>query len=295
MDEAVLTLHEAATELGVHYMTAYRYVRLGLLGAHKEGGTWRVARRDLTAFAERAAAPPATTDPRAVAGRRRAPWAERLEDRLIAGDAAGAWGVTEAAMAAGTDLEGIYLDVLTPAMWGIGARWESGEIDVADEHRATGIALRLIGRLGPRFARRGRTRGTVVLACPEGERHALPLAILGDLVRGYGFAVSDLGADVPHESLVRLAAGVEDLVAIALSVSTPEVVTSAAEAIAALRAAGVAAPVVLGGHALVVDGAVDQALVRGLGADAVAVDGREFVQIVDRIATGGRGVAEGAR
>ena len=34
-----LTLHEAADVLGVHYMTAYRYVRLGLLPAAKAGGT----------------------------------------------------------------------------------------------------------------------------------------------------------------------------------------------------------------------------------------------------------------
>ena len=35
---ATFTLQEAADELGVHYMTAYRYVRLGLLDAAKVGG-----------------------------------------------------------------------------------------------------------------------------------------------------------------------------------------------------------------------------------------------------------------
>ena len=35
MTDGVLTLQEAADELGVHYMTAYRYVRLGQLQAHK--------------------------------------------------------------------------------------------------------------------------------------------------------------------------------------------------------------------------------------------------------------------
>src|SRR5215207_3039240 len=206
MSDAVVTLHEAATRLGVHYMTAYRYVRLGLLNAHKEGGTWSVSTEDLDAFVGRATAP--APESGGGGGRRRAPWASRLEARLLAGDPAGAWGVVEAALAAGTELDEFYLDVLTPAMWAIGTRWETGEIDVADEHRATGIAMRLIGRLGPRFTRRGRTRGTVVLANPQGERHALALAILGDLVRAHGFTVSDLGADVPHESLVRLASAV---------------------------------------------------------------------------------------
>ena len=289
MADEELTLHEAAAELGVHYMTAYRYVRLGLLGAHKESGMWRVSRSALTRFVERDVASGAGTGTSSTTGttrggRRRAPWATRLEDRLLAGDTAGAWGVVEAALAAGTGIDEIYLDVLTPAMWSIGARWERGEIDVADEHRATGIALRIVGRLGPRFARRGRTRGTVVLACPQGERHALPLSILGDLVRGNGFSVSDLGADVPHASLVRLAAAVDDLVVVGLSVSTAEFVASAREAIAALRAGGLQVPVVVGGHALVADGEVDAAIAVGLGAEAVAADGRDFVRIVDHLA-----------
>jgi len=45
-----ITLHEAAEMLDVHYMTAYRYVRLGLLPAHKAAGTWRVLLHDLRAF-----------------------------------------------------------------------------------------------------------------------------------------------------------------------------------------------------------------------------------------------------
>ena len=46
MTDTQLTLHEAAEVLGVHYMTAYRYVRLGLLDAEKVRGTWRVERAD---------------------------------------------------------------------------------------------------------------------------------------------------------------------------------------------------------------------------------------------------------
>ena len=44
MTDGVLTLQEAADELGVHYMTAYRYVRLGVMEASKSGGVWQVQR-----------------------------------------------------------------------------------------------------------------------------------------------------------------------------------------------------------------------------------------------------------
>ena len=143
-----------ADTLGVHYMTAYRYVRHGLLPAKKVGGTWRVTVADLEAFRNGATG----EVPAGESRRRKAPWAERLEARLLAGDGHGAWGVIEMAMSSGASLDEVYLDVISPAMESIGARWAAGNLDVAAEHRATGIAFRLIGRLGPRFARPGRSR-----------------------------------------------------------------------------------------------------------------------------------------
>ena len=244
ISDADLTLQEAADLLGVHYMTAYRYVRLGLLPAAKVGGTWQVAAADVAAFRDGAA--PATD----AGSRRRAPWATRLEARLVAGDARGAWGVVEAALAAGADLDEIYLDVISPAMRNIGSRWAAGEIDISVEHRATGIAFRLLGRLGPRFARRGRTRGTIVLGAPMGERHSLPVAMLADLLRGEGWEVSDLGADLPAASFVGSVLSTPGLVAVGVSVTSPECLPAAAGLIEALHAAVPAVPVVVGGAAV---------------------------------------------
>ena len=60
--EAMVTLTEAAALLGVHYMTAYRYVRTGRLPAIKDGAEWRVRAADvsdLMAAANRSRQPPA--------------------------------------------------------------------------------------------------------------------------------------------------------------------------------------------------------------------------------------------
>jgi excisionase family DNA binding protein len=281
--EKELTLHEAADDLGVHYMTAYRYVRLGLLDAAKIGGTWRVGRDAIEAFRAEAHArtvpSAATTAPTTtMRGRRRAPWSDRLEQRLTAGDAAGAWGVIEAALTAGANLEEIYLDVLSPAMASIGERWASGELDVSVEHRASGIAMRLIGRLGPRFARRGRTRGAVVVGAPAGERHSLPIAILADLVRHAGWEVSDLGADVPASSWAHAVLTSPDVVAVGLSVSGEQHLPAAREAVAAVREAAPHVRVVLGGLAV-----VDRDHAVALGAHDVACDGLSFVAILDSL------------
>jgi MerR family transcriptional regulator, light-induced transcriptional regulator len=269
MPKTTLTLHEAADELGVHYMTVYRYVRLGVVEATKSGGVWQVERSALDRFREQTEPAPAS----APAGRRghRAPWAARLESRLVAGDAAGAWGVIEGALVAGADLDEIYLGVLTPAMVDIGDRWARGELDVSEEHRASGIAMRIIGRLGPRFARRGRTRGSILLAAPAGEFHALPLAMLGDLLRLRGWDVSDIGVDVPISSVAHAVREQPDLVAVGLSAMSTSNLGPLEDACAAAREAAPDVMIVVGGRAI-----VDDAQARALGADAMASGGAEM-------------------
>jgi excisionase family DNA binding protein len=270
-----MSLHEAAEALGVHYMTAYRYVRLGQLEARKVGGTWQVAEVDLEAFQAR---------PTAASGTRQcAPWAQRLEHRLVAGDANGAWGVIEAALSGGSDVEEIYLDVISPAMTSIGERWSIGELDIAVEHRASVIVTRLLGRLGHRFARRGRSKGTVVVGAPSGEFHSLPVAMAADLVRQNGWEVSDLGADVPPLSFVHAAKEADDLVAVGLSVTVESSLTALYESLVVLRE-GVSSDVMLivGGRAI-----RDHAHAAELGADGFAADGRSFGVLLDRFATRG--------
>ena len=252
MADTDMTLHEAAAELGVHYMTAYRYVRHGQLQATKQRGTWRVARADLDALVADAAG-------------------------ASAGDGTGAWGVIEAALAAGTELDEVYLQVLSPAMASIGERWQRGELDISVEHRATAIALRLVGRLGPRFARRGRPKGTVVLGSPSGEHHALAVAMLADLVRLGGWEVVDLGADLPVGSFVYAVRDTADVVAVGVSVMTDAGLAMAQETLAGLRATIPNLLLVVGGPAVrSSEHAVE------LGADATAWSAAEFVELLER-------------
>ena len=271
-----LTLHAAANLLGVHYMTAYRYVRLGLLPAAKMGGTWRVSRADVDKFS--AGGP---LSPRIEGGSsRRAPWAKRLEARLLAGDARGAWGVIEAALTSGAELDEIYLSVIAPAMAAIGERWERGQLDVSLEHRATAIAMRLVGRLGPRFVRPGRTRGVVIIGAPAGEDHALPVAILADLLRQHGWDVSDLGANVPDSSFVYVALTTPDVVAVGISVTSDDFLESARSALRALRESTSVA-LVIGGRAIAPTAAAAE-----FGADLAAHDVSEFIGLLDTLSPG---------
>ncbi len=82
-----VTLADAAEQLGVHYMTAYRYVRTGRMMAEKRSGQWWVTPEDLAAVVAAGTGP-----------RRRGPGAKSTSremrvtpftDRLVAGDTAG--------------------------------------------------------------------------------------------------------------------------------------------------------------------------------------------------------------
>lgn len=270
---SLITLGEAAERLGVHYMTAYRYVRTGRLRATRDGVQWMVDPRDLANML-------APSPPGRGRGGARAARPTTLAARMVAGDEAGAWSVIEAALASGMDPAGVHLDLLVPALESIGDRWESGTLSVADEHRATTVAQRLIGRLGPRFARRGRKRGTVVVGAPTGEQHALPTAIVGDLLRGAGFEVLDIGANTPADSFADTARTANRLVAVAIAVTTNGGDAPVQSIVRALRQAGVSAPVLVGGAAITGE---DHA--RRLGADGWSgTDGRSLVAAVERAA-----------
>jgi len=259
MDE--LTLHQVAEELGVHYMTAYRYVRLGMLPARREGREWRVRREDLDSMNAPGVAP----------GEDRAPWGERLTARLIDGDESGAWWVMESALAAGSSPEEVLVGVLAPAMRSVGERWAAGDIGVDQEHTASAIAHRLIGRLGGRFSRRGVTRGVIVLGGTAGEGHALPLALAAEVIRQKGFHVIDLGPRLPVDAFVAAVKRAPMLVAVGVGATTPGQEVELRATIAALHDA-VEVPVVVGGSAI-----TSPQMAADLGADAWAATPADLV------------------
>lgn len=252
-------------------MTAYRYVRTGRLPARREGAHWLVDPLDIDRLRDRNRARPGSRHTR---GDR----VSTLTARMAAGDEAGAWRGIEEALSSGMDPAEVYLDLLVPALRGLGDGWAAGTVTVAEEHRASAVASRIIGRLGPRFARRGRKRGAVIVGAPAGDQHSLPSAIVADLLRGEGFEVLDVGANVPSGSFAETAQHAARLAAVVIGVTTPGRDGAVRSAIRALRAAAVAAPVLAGGAAIQ---DADHAL--RLGADAwTGRDGRSVIAAVER-------------
>ena len=263
-DEALITLNEAAERLGVHYMTAYRYVRTGRLHGVREGVEWRVDPAEVAAMGQ-----PRPGAPRGR--RRRTDYRTLLEERLVAGDEAGAWGLIEQALTSSKTPGAVYLEMIIPAMRSIGERWATGELTVADEHQASAIAHRLVGRLGPQFVRPGRRRGTIVIGSAPGDQHGLPTAFLADLLREHSFGVTDLGANTPLESFVDAVNHADRLVAVGICVTSTECLAAVPDVVEAVRRA-TAVPMLVGGSALPDEGAA-----LAMGADAGAITGDDAV------------------
>lgn len=262
-----LSLHEVAEILDVHYMTAYRYVRIGILPARREGRSWRIQRTDLDEYR-------AKDEPRTARGE--ADWADRFFNRLTAADEAGAWSVLEAAFSSGMTITEAYPAVLSPSLKRIGEAWSAGEIDIATEHSASEVASRIIARLGPRLARRGVRRGTVVLGSTATELHSLPLAMATDLFRAAQFEAIDLGAYLPPDSFASFVEQTDDLVAVGVGVTTPNQEDALGETLAAIRAV-TPVPIVIGG------GGVDEETALRLGADGWAATGDGAVELVEAL------------
>ena len=173
-------------------------------------------------------------------------------EALRAGDGPGAYRVASRALAEGMDLPGLYQRVVAPAMHEVGTLWETGALTIADEHRATELTIRVLAALRPapgeeEGAPAGRC-GRAMLATVEGERHALGLRMVSDILEDSGFETIYLGADVPSDTLLRgLAVTDPDLVV--LSATMPSLAPRLAEVAEAVRAARPEVELLLGGQA----------------------------------------------
>jgi DNA-binding transcriptional MerR regulator len=176
--------------------------------------------------------------------------ADRFLRAALAGDPVAAAQTVLGAADLGMPLERIFHDVLRPALYEVGRRWARGDVPVGQEKEVTELARDLIAELSRRHADPAPRGPIAVAAAVAGERHDLGLRMVCALLRGRGWRVHFLGADVAPPFLqeaVRLRA--PDVVL--LSFATAERLPAVAAAIAAVREVGEAGRlpvVVVGGH-----------------------------------------------
>ena len=238
----MLTLTEAAERLDLHYMTVYKYVRSGKLPAKKSGGSWEVSAGDLDAMSglERA---PSGRGHRSLGSK-----SDSFLQALLAGDTAGAWLIVQGGFDGGATVEEVICEVILPALRSIGDEWANGRLEVYEEHRASGVVSSLLGRMQGLPQRRGRKLGSVLIACPPLETHALPAAICAELVRSWGYDPVNLGADSPVDTIIQAAQYTDELIAIVLSTVSSTSPKLIVETVEAIQASIPETPVIVGGN-----------------------------------------------
>ena len=246
-----ITLQEAAARLGVHYQTAYRWVRAGSLPAFKVRGVYQVGVADLEDFDAERQRPSPPRQERVVRDWRR--FVEQMHAALATGEESAARDLFESLVVGGVRMVDCCDQLLGPAMHRIGDDWMAGVLTIAEEHRASSICARLLGRFTP--APPGRPRGAAVVCSPPAEEHELPGEMATAVLREDHWRVHHLGVGVPLEDLVDMIRRVGPDVVV-ISVVWPP----AAESARALQAAvsGVAPRILVGGPGMTVAALIEQ-------------------------------------
>ncbi len=121
---------------------------------------------------------------------------------LLAGRQRDALDIMNRCLEGGRGFVDFEMHVIQPAMYRIGELWQANQVSVAQEHMATAIvqAVMTVGLLHlPPLPLNGKR---VLLACVEGNHHAVGLRMVADAFLLSGWDVQFLGPNVPPASLI---------------------------------------------------------------------------------------------
>ncbi|MFN8630494.1 MAG: corrinoid protein [Chloroflexota bacterium] len=199
-----------------------------------------------------------------------------LTAAVEAGNRTAAAELTQAALDAGTAPEEV-LGAMTAAMDAVGRKFQEGELFVPEMLIAARAMKAGTAILEPALIAAGVTpEFTAVVGTVEGDLHDIGKNLVGMMWKGAGFAVVDLGVNVPAarfaEAAVEHGAHIVGLSAL-LTTTMPNM----RPAVEAVRASGSSARVVIGGAPTTPEFAAQ------IGADGHAPDAGAAVDLARRL------------
>ncbi len=133
---------------------------------------------------------------------------EEIARAIVDGDAELAREHAEALVAADADLVAAIENGFGAGIREVGDLWEEGEFflpELVQGAEAMKAAMTVIQPALAAGQGEGRSRGTVVIGTVEGDLHDIGKSLVGTLLAANGFAVHDLGSDVPVAAFVEKA------------------------------------------------------------------------------------------
>ena len=193
---------------------------------------------------------------------------DAIFDAVLEGDIPGAPRLVQQALDAGLAPETILNEGMIAAMAEVGARYECGDIYVAEMFISAKTLQGALNVLRPHLRSANvQAKGKVVVGTVKGDMHDIGKNLVAMMLEGAGFDVLDLGSDV-HPSKFVDAVSASDPDVIALSALLTTTMPSMKSTIDALAAAGLRdrVKVMVGGAP------VNQEYADAIGADGYAQD-----------------------
>lgn len=198
-----------AQALGVGVTSIKRWVDEGVLPAHKTaGGHRKILLGDVLRLiralklpcvdikALTAASPPELLAPEELS--------EQFAEALAHDDQDAARALLLGAYQAGMTVDALADNVIAPVMARIGHDWETGLIDVMDEHRISQLCLAAVHALKQRIDQGVEAnRPIAVGGGPEGDHYQLPSLLAQMTLAANGWEAINIGPNTPMASVAR--------------------------------------------------------------------------------------------
>jgi DNA-binding transcriptional MerR regulator len=172
----------------------------------------------------------------------------------------------------------VVSELIQRGMHEIGEMWQKGQASVQQEHFMSSLSMRRLDALIEAAPPPVRSEA-IMLACPEGELHTLPLRFLHLQLRRDGWRVVFLGADVPSAHLEATVQGIKPSLVV---MAAQQLVTAATLKQAAKLLRSLRVPLGFGGRVFnvvpEVQGAIPGVFLGG-ALDAAAERIREVLQM----------------
>ncbi len=122
---------------------------------------------------------------------------------LLAGARDECTAIVEQRRARGHGLVEVEVELIRPALYCVGEKWRNRQISVAQEHLATALAQAVMAQALSRSSAPQPNGKKVLLACIQGNHHAVGMQMVADAFTLAGWDVNFLGASVPSNVLVE--------------------------------------------------------------------------------------------
>jgi len=190
----------------------------------------------------------------------------KIKDSVIAGEVDEVKDLVQKAVDEGQEIKKILSEGLIAGINIVGEKYDSGEFFLPEMVIAASAMKEGLNILNP-LLKQGdiESAGTVVLGTAQGDIHDIGKSIVGTMLEGAGFMVTNIGVDVAPEKFVEAAKEKNaDIIGVSALLTTTMVKME--DVIKAAKEAGLKAKVMVGGAS------VTQEFADKIGADGYAPD-----------------------